>query len=254
MDNTHHCSYYLLQNDDEKVREFCSLLVMNQTTDQAVSLDYYYRTITTMKPSKLQVVCLTSSYYAKLKFPIDIIHVPDACKACTNTFFLPARYSLSKEIGSRKSENQPSNFDLDYTDVSNFTLVRDINIPSLKKNELEKLATNIPEMAEVTVHTMSTKLQEINKNYPYTMLDWLKIMLTITSTIIAITVLVVVIYAKKSGNCLHEKHLNSNRKNKKTNLDEFELREINKPHSISMSHPLTCRLAANSCHLLAQRQ
>ena len=36
-DNTHHCSYYLLQNDDEKARQFCILLVMNETTDQAVS-------------------------------------------------------------------------------------------------------------------------------------------------------------------------------------------------------------------------
>ena len=50
-DNTHHCSYYLLQNDDEKVRQLCSLLVINQPTDQAVSLDYYYWAITTMKPS-----------------------------------------------------------------------------------------------------------------------------------------------------------------------------------------------------------
>ena len=30
---------------------------MNQTTDQAASLDKYYWAITTMKPSKLQVVC-----------------------------------------------------------------------------------------------------------------------------------------------------------------------------------------------------
>ena len=87
--------------------------------DQAISLDYYYWAFTTMKP-KLQIVCLTSSYYVKLKFPIDTIHVPDACKAYTNTFFLPARNSLSKEIGSRKLENQPSNFDPGYTDVSDF--------------------------------------------------------------------------------------------------------------------------------------
>ena len=90
-----------------------------------------YWNITTMRPSKLHVVCLTSSYYIKLKFPIDIIHVPDACKAYTNTFFLPARNNLSKEIGSRRPENQPSNFNLDYTDVSDFTLIRDINIPPL---------------------------------------------------------------------------------------------------------------------------
>ena len=122
VDNIHHCSYYLPQNDDEKVRQLCSLLVMNQTTDQAVSLDYYYWAISTMKPSKLQVVCLTSSYYIKLKFPIDIIHIPDTCKAYTNTFFLPESSSLSKEIGSGKPGNQPTDFDLDYTDVPDFYL------------------------------------------------------------------------------------------------------------------------------------
>ena len=131
---------------------------MNQTTDQAVSLDYYYWAITTMKPSKLQVLCLTSSYYIKLKFSIDIIHIPDTCEAYTNMFFLPARNSLSKEIGSRKLGNQPTNFDLDYTDVSDFTLVRDTKIPPLTKKELEKLATNFPKMAEVTVQSLSTKL------------------------------------------------------------------------------------------------
>ena len=79
------------------LREFCSLLVINQTIEQAVSSNYYYWTITTMKPSKLHVVCLTSLYYIKIKFPIDIIHVPDACKAYTNTLFLSARNSLSKK-------------------------------------------------------------------------------------------------------------------------------------------------------------
>ena len=90
-----------------------------------------------MEPPKWHVVCLTSSYYIKLKLPINIIHIHDVCEAYTNMFFLPARNSLSKEIGSRKSDNQPSNFDLDYTDVYDFTLVRDINIPPITKNQLE---------------------------------------------------------------------------------------------------------------------
>ena len=41
---------------------------------------------------------------------------------------------------------------------------------------------------------------------------------------------------------------------KKTNLNEFELREINRSNSISTSHLLTHRSTANSCHSLAQRQ
>ena len=88
---------------------------------------YHHETI------KLQVVCLTSSYYIKLKFPIDIIHVPDTCKAYTNMFFLPARNSLSKEIDSSKLGNKPNNFNLDYTDIFDFTLVGDIQIPPLTK-------------------------------------------------------------------------------------------------------------------------
>ena len=122
------------------------------------------------------------------------------------------------------------------------------------KKELENLATNIPKMAEETFHTLSNKLQDINGNYPYTMQDWLKVMLTVTSTVVAIIVIAVIIYVKKSGNCLLRKHLWNNRNNKKTNLNEFELREINRSHSISTSHPLTCRWTANSCQSLTQRK
>ena len=105
---------------------------MNQTTDQAFTLDYYYWSITTMKPSKLQVVCLTSSYYIKHKFN-------DAWETYTNTLFLSAKNKLRKEIGSRKLGNQLTNFDLDYTDASDFTLVKDIKIPHLTGKELENL-------------------------------------------------------------------------------------------------------------------
>ena len=222
--------------------------------DQAVSLDYYYWAIMTMKPSRLQAVCLTSLHYIRLKFPINIIHISDACEAYTNMFFLSARNNLSKEKGSRKLGNKPTNFDLDYTDVSDFTLVRDIKIPPLTEKELENLAANIPKIAEVTVQLLSTKLQDINRNYPYTIPDWLKIMLTVTSTVIAIIIIAVIIYVKKSGNCLLRKLLQNSRKKKKTNLNEFELREISRPHSISTSHPLMCRSTANRCHSLAQRQ
>ena len=69
LDNTNHCSYYLLQNNLNKIEQYCSLSVINQTTDQAVTLDYYYWAITKMVPTKLQVMCLTSSYYIKLKCP-----------------------------------------------------------------------------------------------------------------------------------------------------------------------------------------
>ena len=42
LDSTNHCSYFLLQNNLNTIEQYCSLSVTNQTTDQAISLDYYY--------------------------------------------------------------------------------------------------------------------------------------------------------------------------------------------------------------------
>ena len=57
LDSTNHCSYYLLQNNLKKI-EYCSLSVTDQTTDQAINLDYYYWAIMTMVPTNLQIYVL----------------------------------------------------------------------------------------------------------------------------------------------------------------------------------------------------
>ena len=62
LDSTNHCSYYLLQNNLNKIEQYCSFLVINQASDQAISLDYCYWAVATIVPTKLQVVRLTSSY------------------------------------------------------------------------------------------------------------------------------------------------------------------------------------------------
>ena len=116
-ESTQHCSYYLLQNNLEKIEQYCSFLVLNQTTDQAISLNYYYWAITTMLPTKLQVICLTSSYYIKLKCPVNIIFLPNACEAYTNTFYIPTRNGLSKEVDSRKIGSRFTNFTVGYKDI-----------------------------------------------------------------------------------------------------------------------------------------
>ena len=65
-----------------------------------------------MVPTTLQVVCLTSFYYIKLKCPVDIIFLSNACEAYTNTFYLPARNSLSKEGDSRQIGSRFTSFTL----------------------------------------------------------------------------------------------------------------------------------------------
>ena len=49
-------------------------------------------------------------------------------------------------------------------------------------------------MKQVMIHFLNTKLRKINRNYPWSMPDWLKIILMITSTIIDIVFIVIMIY------------------------------------------------------------
>ena len=46
--STNHCSYYLLQSNLNRIEQYSSLSITNQTNDQAISLNYYYWAITTM--------------------------------------------------------------------------------------------------------------------------------------------------------------------------------------------------------------
>ena len=103
QDSTNHCSYYLIQNNLNKIEQYCSFSVINQTTDQVISTNNYYWAKTTMVPTKLQVICLTSSYCIKLGYSVDIIFLCNACEAYTNTFYLHTRNSLSEEVDSTKS-------------------------------------------------------------------------------------------------------------------------------------------------------
>ena len=146
-------------------------------------------------------MCLTSSYYIKLKCTIDIIFLPNACEAYTNTFYLPARNSLSKEVDSRKIGSRFTIFTLEYKDVCDFSIIKGLQIHNLTTDELTKLAMEIPKM-KVMIHSLNTKLRNRNRNYPWPMPNWLKIVLMITSTIIGIVFIVTMIYLRRSGICM----------------------------------------------------
>ena len=207
-----------------------------------------------MVPTKLQVICLISSYYIKPKCPVDIIFLPNACEAYTNTFYLPASNSLSKEVDSRITGSRFTNVTLEYKDIYDFALIKRLQISSLTTNKLSKLATEIPKMKEVMIHSLNAKLRKINKTYPWSMQDWLKIILTITSTVIGIVFIVIMIYLRRSGNCMFwGKHLNINL-SVSTLHKGIAMKELICPPNSTVSRPLSSTSTTNSLNSVAQRK
>ena len=134
-----------------------------------------------------------------------------------------------------------------------------MQIPNITTDELTKLGTEIPEMWEVTIHSLHTKFREISRNYPWSMPDWLKIVPMITSTIIGIIFIVVMIYLRNTGNCMSSgKHLNKRRKSKSisqlSHNEGIELKELNCPQKSTVSRPLSSTSTNNSIKSMAQRE
>ena len=81
-------------------------------------------------------------------------------KHTTNTFYISAKNSLRMEVESRKIDSRFTNLTLEYKAIYDFALIRGLQIPNLTTDELTKLATEIPKMQEVTIHSLNTKLRE----------------------------------------------------------------------------------------------
>ena len=50
IDNVQECSYFLFEDDKEKISKYCQISVLNQTRDQAVSTDKNFWAITALLP------------------------------------------------------------------------------------------------------------------------------------------------------------------------------------------------------------
>ena len=117
--------------------------------------------------------------------------------------------------------------------------MKGLKIPNLTTDKLTRLATEIPKMKEVTIHSLNTKLRKINRNYPWSMLDWIQIVLMITSTLIGKVFVVSMIYLRRTGNCMISgMHLHKKRKSKSISQHSHNkgiaMKELSCPQNFSV--------------------
>ena len=171
---------------------------------------------------------------------------------------MPGRNSLSIKLDSRKISTRFINFTLEYKDIYDFTLIKRLQIPNLTTDELTKLAVEIPQMKDVIIHSLSAKLRKKKKNH-WLMSDWLKIILTITSTIIGTVFIVIMIYLQRSGNSmLLGKHLNKRIKSKSISQHSHHkgitMKELNCSPNSALTRPPSSTSTTLSQKSVAQRE
>ena len=109
--------------------------------------------VITQKPIVLHINCLQQTTYKKVKYAIDIIHLEDGCEATSVTLVLPGHSCLITE-DNYLARTHSAQFKLQYIEIQDFQLLKQIFPRQLTPKELEKIGNNIPEpqTSSITKH------------------------------------------------------------------------------------------------------
>ena len=136
--------FALYQKDHEWIIEACRVKTTPFISDQAVSLEPNYWVVITQKLIVLHINCLQHTSYKKVQHPIDIIHLEDGCEATFTTLVLPGHSPLIKE-DNYLARTHSVTFKLQYTEIQDFQLLKQIFPCQLSSKELEQIGNSIPE-------------------------------------------------------------------------------------------------------------
>ena len=192
------CEFALYQKDHEQIIEACRVKTTPFISDQALSLEPNLWVIITQKPIVLHINCLQHTSYKKVQHPIDIIHLEDGCETTSTTLVLPGHFHLIKE-DNYLARSHSVMFKLQYTEIQDFQLLKQIFPRQLSPEELEKIGNSIPEPQSSSITKLQGQLKFINTNYPHSMPLYLKIVIACSSTAIFIIVLYVTYRYRKYG-------------------------------------------------------
>ena len=167
-------------------------------SDQALSLEPHFWVVITQKPIVLHINCLQHTSYQKVQHPIDVIHLEDGCEATSATLVLPGHSRLIKE-DNYLARTHSVKFILQYTEIQDFRLLKQIFPHQLSPEELEKIGNSIPEPQSSSITKLQGQIKFINTKYPHSMPLYLKFIIACSSTAIIIIVIYVLYRYCKYG-------------------------------------------------------
>ena len=74
-------------------------------------------------------------------------------------------------------------FNLTYMNITDYQLMQSLNAAHLTPAQPKKLSHKLPNYSMVNYDSLKEQIQQIDENYPFAMLTWLKILIMVLSTV-----------------------------------------------------------------------
>ena len=139
VEHTKWCIYALFINNRNQIKRNCLLKTLNQTTNLAYSLDRYLWAISALATEKLQVRCVMETHVITIKPPLQIVDIGNGCKAYSASIYIPAKSELMARLQSVTRCQFFLEYNINYTNMSNFLIWYKSDFAKLTNKEIERL-------------------------------------------------------------------------------------------------------------------
>ena len=139
MERINWCICVLFINDYNKIRRDCLLKTLARTTNLVYSLDGYLWVICALAVEKLQIRWVMETHIINVTTPLQIVDVGNGCEAFSPNIYIPAKSELTAAPQSITRSQFFLEFNLKYTNISNFLVWYDFKFAHLTEAEVKTL-------------------------------------------------------------------------------------------------------------------
>ena len=163
------CIYALFVNDEKQIERNCILRTINRTMNLAYSLDGYLWAICALAAEKLQIRCVMETNVIMIKPPLQIVDIGNGCEAYSTSIYIPAKSELTTTMQTVTRSQFFSDYNFNYTNVSNFLVWHNTNFATLTPKEVKTLKAKMLQLLAMSMDIFNKALDNIDENYPFSM-------------------------------------------------------------------------------------
>ena len=138
-------------NDYNRVRRDCLLKTLARTTNLAYSLEGYLWAISNLAAEKLQISCVMETHIMKITFPLQIVDVGSGCEASSANIYIPTKPELTATLQLITRSQFFLEFNIKYTNISNFLVWYDFTFDKLTETEVKTLKSKILQLPPMSM-------------------------------------------------------------------------------------------------------
>ena len=184
-------------NDEKRIERNCILRTINRTTNLAYSLDGYLWAISAIATERLQIRCVMEMNVITIKPLLQIVDVGNGCEVYSGSIYIPAKSEITTTIESITRSQFFLDYNFNYTNVSNFLIWHKTNFATLTPDEIKTLKAKMLKLPAMSMDIFNKVLENIDKNYPFSMSPKLILALLILTGLCALIIGILFIWYKR---------------------------------------------------------